>query len=182
MSKTRTIVLPGDGEADYRLRSIDERDLEDLRTWKNANKNSFFLREDITPEQQSAWFDKFRNRPDDQMFVVEQRTESGWEKIGCMGFRRLEDEGCVDAYNIIRSRKLEPASFSMSDAFRLLLAYAVDLHPSMPIRCKVLTENPAVEWYERNGFAKLDRGEGYVLMDLDKVSIGKIRSVIESNL
>jgi hypothetical protein len=104
------------------------------------------------------------------MFVVEQQVGGEWEKIGCMGFRLLTVEGCVDAYNIIRSHKIEPADFVFADPFRLMLAYAGSLY-SLPTRCKVLTENPAVQWYERNGFAIVGEGDGYVLMELDKDSI-----------
>jgi hypothetical protein len=134
------------------------------------NRNSFFLKDEITPEQQSAWFAAFRKRENDRMFVVEQQVGNKWEKIGCMGFRLLTDEGCVDAYNIIRSQKIEPADFVFADPFRLMLAYAGSLY-SLPIRCKVLTENPAVHWYERNGFAIVGEGDGYVLLELDKDSI-----------
>jgi ribosomal protein S18 acetylase RimI-like enzyme len=153
--------------AEYRLRSINEGDIEDLRVWKNLNRKSFFLKDEITPEQQSAWFVALSHRENDQMFVVEQHVAEDWEKIGCMGFRALDDEGCVDAYNIIRSQKIEPANFVFADPFRLMLAYAGSLY-QLPIRCKVLTENPAVQWYERNGFAKIGEGDGYVLMELDK--------------
>ena len=116
------------------------------------------------------------------MFVVEQLTDGNWEKIGCMGFRLLADEGCVDAYNIIRSRKIEPAGFTFADPFRLMLAYADSLCSELPIRCKVLSENPAVQWYERNGFAKVEERDGYFLMELDKTAVGDLQFVRSDNL
>ena len=155
--------------ADMRLRMIDISDIEELREWKNANKNSFFLREDITPEQQGVWYANFRDREDDFMFVVEQRVSGDdWQKVGCMGFRLLPDEGCVDGYNIIRSRRIDGASFSMSDAFLTMLAYADAEYPDQPIRVKVLSGNPAARWYERNGFATINERDGYKLMEVDK--------------
>ena len=90
-------ILTLTGHEDLRLRTINENDIEDLRSWKNENKNSFFLSQDITPEQQQKWFTAFSARENDHMFIVEQQTEGHWKKIGCMGFRRLDDEGCVDA-------------------------------------------------------------------------------------
>ena len=176
------MIIEPFAEAEFRIRDIDEGDIEDLRQWKNQNRQSFFLKEEVTPEQQAGWFTKFRERDDDRMFVVEQKVEGNWLKIGCMGFRVLEEEGCVDAYNIIRSRKLEPANFVFADPFKLMLAYAGALHPEMPIQCKVLSGNPAVEWYERNGFSKKEEREGFFLMELDKNVIDEVRFTENSEL
>jgi hypothetical protein len=173
-----TLVVNSSADPNFRLRAIDGGDLEELRTWKNANKGSFFLRSDITPEQQSNWFDSFSQRHDDHMFVVEQQTPTGWEKIGCMGYRLLEDEGCVDGYNIIRSRRIEPASFTMSDAFRLMLAQAAGKYPGFPLKLKVLTGNPAVAWYERNGFRITERSDDHVEMELEAGSIDDVQVII----
>lgn len=175
----KNAIIYSRGAADYRLRSIGPGDIDELRSWKNLNKASFFLRADITPEQQSEWFAAFSDRPGDHMFIVEQAVEDSWEKIGCMGFRLLEDEGCVDAYNIIRSHRIEPVAFNFSDPFRLMLAHAAGLYPVFPIRCKVLSENPAVSWYEKNGFAKVMAENTYFLLELDKASIAGIEPVFD---
>lgn len=181
MSEDRTLITSPE-HPDFRLRSIESSDIEDLRAWKNHHKGSFFLKEDITPEKQRVWFNHFCHRAADRMFVVEQRTDEGWEKIGSMGFRMLRDEGCVDAYNIMRARKIEPASFTMSDPFRTMLRYAATLHDNLPIRCKVLTDNPAVTWYERNGFSKIDEREGYVLMELDRGTVADLGMNISNHV
>lgn len=159
----------------FRLRTIEETDIDELRNWKNQNKNSFFLRDDITQEQQSLWFKHYLERENDWMFVVEQEVMQDREKIGCMGFRLLADEGCVDAYNIIRSKRIEPATFTMSDAFLAMLTFADQLYETLPIRCKVLSENPAVQWYERNGFEKVTLVDNYFLMQLDKVKLNDLK-------
>ena len=164
---------------EMRLRMIDVADIEDLREWKNANKGSFFLRQDITSEQQGEWYAKFREQEDNFMFVVEQLLGQQWEKIGCMGFRYLPDENCVDGYNIIRSRKIGDASFSMSDAFRTMLAHADSVYPDMPLRVKVLSENPAVAWYERNGFTTIGARDGYYLMEVDKQQLEDVNLAVE---
>jgi hypothetical protein len=167
------------GNAEFHLRSIDRDDLEDLRLWKNANKNSFFLKRDIDSAEQEKWFEGFSGRDDDHMFIVEQAIGDDWESIGCMGFRLLEDEGCVDAYNIIRSRKIEPASFTMADCFRTMLKYAASKYPERPIRCKVLRQNPAVAWYEKNGFSIVRSPPEYHVMELDKKRLDSV--LIEVN-
>ncbi len=167
-------ILSFEDHHDLRLREINTGDLEDLRQWKNENKQSFFLNHDITSEQQEKWYAGFSQREDDHMFIVEQLVDDDWEKIGCMGFRKIEEEGCIDGYNIIRAHKYERATFSMSEAFLGMLAYAEDLHTPLPIMVKVLSANPAVEWYEKNHFKILRKVKDYFLMELDKEAIKQI--------
>ena len=163
------LILSGAEYPDLRLRAIGTEDIENLRIWKNKNKGSFFLNRDILPEEQERWFDGFRTRREDFMFVVEQLTDGGWQSIGCMGFRHLPDEGAVDAYNIMRAANPAPGSFTMSDAFRLMLAFAAEKYADLPIQCKVLCANPAVEWYQMNNFSIVDRvNDKYYLMELAK--------------
>jgi RimJ/RimL family protein N-acetyltransferase len=164
---------------DLRLRAIGQEDIENLRTWKNENKNSFFLKQEITPEQQWKWYQAFSTRNDDHMFIVEQLEAGKWTPIGCMGFRELAEEGNVDAYNIIRSKKIGNASFTMSEAFRLMLAYASSLYPQLPLRVKVLSHNPAVAWYEKNDFSKIGEQDGYFAMELNKDSLNDFKGFIK---
>ena len=172
----KNVILSTADHADLRLRAIDREDIENLRVWKNKNKGSFFLNRDITPEEQEKWFENFSARDEDFMFVVEQSVGGDWRSIGCMGFRHLPDEGCTDAYNIMRAERGSPASFTMSDAFRLMLKYAVEIYPELPVRCKVLCANPAVEWYQKNDFSIVGQsGEEYYLMELAKDSLSGCR-------
>lgn len=178
----KNVILSVADHADLRLRAIDSEDIENLRIWKNKNKGSFFLNRDITPEEQAKWFEAFAARDEDYMFAVEQTVGGGdWQPIGCMGFRRLADEGCTDAYNIMRASNPVPASFTMSDAFRVMLGYAAGLYPDLPIRCKVLCANPAVQWYQKNNFSIIDQiGEEYYLMELEKDSLQNSKVIISN--
>ncbi|MEO6613350.1 MAG: GNAT family N-acetyltransferase [Chitinophagaceae bacterium] len=174
------LILGLKGHPDLQLRVITKNDIEDLRNWKNSNKTSFFLNQDITPEQQTKWFTVFSNQEHEHMFIVEQENGGEWKSIGCMGFRKLDDEGCTDAYNIIRSQKIEPASFTMSDAFGTMLAYAASLY-DLPVRCKVLSVNPAVEWYKKNDFSIVSTENNYYLMELDKSTLRKFDWFMKNN-
>ncbi|MGQ0739698.1 MAG: GNAT family N-acetyltransferase [Bacteroidota bacterium] len=171
---SKSLILFLAGHTDLQMRTIGKSDIENLRAWKNTNKHSFFLNQDITPAQQEKWYEAFSAREHDHMFVVEQLAENKWTCIGSMGFRKLEEESCVDAYNIIRAVKIEPASFTMSEAFLGMLAYADSLYPGLPIRVKVLNQNPAVSWYQRNGFTVIGTMTHYYLMELNKDSLSNI--------
>ena len=174
------ILITVPAHTDLRLRSIDQNDIENLRNWKNANKQSFFLNQDITPEQQANWYRNFSAREHDHMFIVEQLHEGAWQSIGCMGFRKLEEEGCVDAYNIIRAVKISPASFTMSEAFLLMLAYAAKLYPGLPLEVKVLSHNPAVAWYQKNHFSIRNTTDNYHRMELDQTILNNINWTVNN--
>jgi hypothetical protein len=177
----KNVILSLADHEDLRLRAIGKEDIENLRNWKNKNKTSFFLNRDITPEEQEKWFAAFSVRSDDYMFVVEQKVDGDWQSTGCMGFRKLADEGCVDAYNIMRGVKIEPGSFTMSDAFRAMLAFAASRYEDLPIRCKVLCGNPAVEWYKKNDFSILNSvNDEYFLMELSKDSLNNCNLIINN--
>ena len=77
------------------LRSASQTDLENLRTWKNKEKQYFFYQEEISKELQLNWFESFKLRPDDFMFM----TVFEGHVFGCMGIRWQKD--FWDVYNVI---------------------------------------------------------------------------------
>ena len=139
------------------LVSATDANQEDLRTWKNNHRTSFFYQEMIQPEQQLKWFQGYQERTDDYMFVIE---EDG-HPIGCMAFR-TEEEDAIDLYNIIRGEEGEHKVF-MRDAMYLMLSYIREKFPQRSIKCDVLKDNPAVKWYHKCGFAILEEKEYYIM-------------------
>ncbi|MEO6613352.1 MAG: hypothetical protein ABIT05_16960 [Chitinophagaceae bacterium] len=179
-NKDFTLCLEGHSGA--RLRTISKNDIENLRTWKNSKKTTCFLNHDITPEQQEKWYGMFYKQEHDYMFIVELAIGEEWKGIGCMGFRKLENEGCIDAYNIIRALKFGPPVFTMGDAFCLMLAYAASLYDNLPVQSKVLITNPAVVWYEKNHFFIEKAFSNYYLMELNKEAIKKYNLFIKNTI
>ena len=80
MNKNIKIAIPTEVDS-LSLRAINEHDLEYLRQWKNEQREFFFHKDIITPEQQRAWFAKFQVRNHDYMFIVDLNCKA----IGCMG-------------------------------------------------------------------------------------------------
>jgi hypothetical protein len=169
----KNVILGLEDDSTLRLRCISPTDIEKLRLWKNTNKGTCFLNDDISPQQQEEWYYNYCKKDADFMFMVEQKIEGDWKEVGCMGFRKLQTEGCVDAYNIIRAAKYEPASFTLGDAFCIMLAYAGSLYGLMPLRSKVLKKNPAVEWYKKYHFFIAGTESTYYLMEIDKTALTK---------
>lgn len=157
----QNIILFAKGILNMRLRSIAQKDLEDLRVWKNKNRIRFFYKQEISPEAQLDWYQGYVCREEDYIFMVEIKVSDRWEKVGCLGFRVVE--GNIDLYNIIRGSNLAIRS-SMRSAIILLLSYISGKY-EYPIKCDVLVDNPAVEWYNKCGFSiKECRGDYYIMV------------------
>lgn len=153
------ITLYDKDMADIRLRSIDQRDIEELRVWKNSNRSAFFYKQEISPEAQAQWYRKYLSG-EDYIFMAEININDEWEKIGCLGFRVVEEN--VDLYNIMRGRRTEVRS-SMRAAMLILLAHLTRKY-DFPVKCDVLAENPAVEWYKKCGFLISEYRDNYYIM------------------
>lgn len=148
-----------------RLRSITDDDVEELRIWKNKNKDSFFYKKEISPCEQSVWFQNYLQRDEDWILVAETMGMNGeWKKFGCLGYRVMEE--MIDLYNIIRGNQTTQKS-SMRDMMLLLTSF-LNYRYSMKIKCDVLVDNPAVEWYNKCGFFIYEKQEDYYVMMLDK--------------
>jgi RimJ/RimL family protein N-acetyltransferase len=60
-----------------RLRLLEESDLPMTLAWRNQDhiRTWFFHSDVITPEQHRRWFDAYRGRDDDFVFVIEETEE-----------------------------------------------------------------------------------------------------------
>ncbi|MBL0329719.1 MAG: GNAT family N-acetyltransferase [Bacteroidetes bacterium] len=155
--------LKSDQNSSIILRSIDKKDLEDLRTWKNANKNSFFHTSEITSEQQNNWYQGYLKRPEDFMFMVYVNNM----KIGCMGFRELSTENQIDVYNIILGNEEYGKKGYMGIALKTMCNFAHSIYKN-DITVKVLKTNPASNWYKKINFIELSPQIDYFYFKLNK--------------
>ena len=147
-------------ELSLRLGSIQESDGEKLREWKNANRHAFFFQDIITPDQQAHWFEKYQSRADDYMFMVIVEAQT----IGCMGFRMIER--CADIYNLILGERAWGGKGLMSQAMRLMCSFILSDF-SREIGAQVLRSNPAIRWYQQNGFRAYLTHDTFIEMRLD---------------
>ena len=151
-----SLKVAGEVES-LRLRAANDNDLEFLRQWKNEQREFFFHKDIITPDQQHAWFAKFKARNDDYMFIVDLNCKA----IGCMGIRLLDE--AWDVYNVILGLADYGKKGYMGKAFQTMLTYAKSVS-NCPITLQVLKTNPTVAWYEKNGFVVIsEQGDHYSL-------------------
>lgn len=78
-----------------------------------------------------------------------------------MGFRYIN--GKADVYNVMRG--VAGKKGTMGLALRRMCNYALQMYPGI-LGVKVLRDNPAVAWYERNGFKEIGVFEDYVELEL----------------
>jgi ribosomal protein S18 acetylase RimI-like enzyme len=129
-----------------RLRAIGPGDLEDLRRWKNDNREAFFFEGTISAEDQKRWYAGYLERADDVMFVV----ESGGEKAGCIGARLDGDE--VDVYNVIADTAYRGKGL-MKTAVLALCGWIRGKWVK-PIRVLVKEDNDVLGFYYECGFTE----------------------------
>lgn len=145
---------------EVRLRTINDKDIDKIRIWKNKNKERFFYKKEITAEEQKKWYANYLKREDDYIFVSEVFDGTKWETYGCIGYR-VVGEG-IDLYNVIRGNKTNAIS-SMKKAMKLIVKY-LSKHSYEFIKCDVLVDNPAVEWYNECGFVIKEKYDDYYVM------------------
>lgn len=158
-------------DAAVRLRLCEERDQAALRTWKNANRQFFFHKDEITEAQQAAWFAGYSKRLDDHMYIIEEEVDGTWVSVGVAGVRLLPEENTLDAYNIMRGSKTDQNRASMGECFRLLCDTARREY-GIQVSCKVLVGNPALDWYKRLGFRCREATGEYELLVDDAARLG----------
>lgn len=154
-------LFRGDGAA-ISLQLADWGDLENLRVWKNIERNYFFYNQEINAEQQQAWFNEYLTRQNDYMYIV----KLGDYSVGCMGIRQLGGEW--DVYNVILGIKEYGGRGIMAIAFSAMLRAAMDV-AVLPISLKVLKCNPAVGWYIKQKFVVTEEHSTYYKMKYNPV-------------
>lgn len=160
-------IIPGPDGCGFQLRLAEADDNETLRLWKNQHKRYFFLKQDITPDQQAAWFASYQERPHDHVFMVDEEGAEGYVTVGVVAARLLPDEGTVDLYNIMRGART-PADHTNMGTALLSLCSAIARAYKESITCKVLTDNPALGWYARLGFCEVEDRVSYKLLRLKR--------------
>ncbi|MEK4418463.1 GNAT family N-acetyltransferase [Bacillus sp. FSL K6-0268] len=73
------------------IREIEERDIELIRNWRNQDKiRQYFLNQNyITEQQQQEWFQMYKQKKDDKMFIIEKSGAKN-TRIGAFAFYYID--------------------------------------------------------------------------------------------
>lgn len=162
----------------FYLRTIVPQDIEELRIWKNINRNSFFYNKIIDINQQREWYEKYSQKSDDYILIIEEKSDDSTlvNKIGCIGFRYI-DRGTIDVYNVLRGNDSVKNS-RILDAMNILINWLID-NTEAKIKCDVLLDNKAITWYEKCGFIIEKKVDNYVIMTINKEKYKKFEVIKE---
>lgn len=150
------------------LRLIQAKDLENLRHWRNDNRQYFFDSVFITPEMEQKWFKGYRQKENDLIFIIE--TPAG-RPIGTVSLYRIDPAAKQAEFGrmVVGDLANRQKGFGY-DAARALLAWGFSTLGLEKIVLEVWGNNqPAIRLYEKLGFKKT-AAEG----DKLKLSLNKL--------
>ena len=133
-------------DIDLELSPICKDDIEKLRIWKNSNKEFFFLKKDITREEQINWYkNSYLKETNNKIFIVKYQNI----KIGTLGYRL--NNNCWDIYNVMNINNEFKGKGIMSIALIKLINHLKE-QKNIDIVANVLITNNNINWYLKNNF------------------------------
>lgn len=149
------------------LRLLEEDDLENLRTWRNDSRHSFFNSDIITADGQRRWFENvYQKKPDDLIFVIE--TGEG-EPVGAVSLYDFKPKEKQAEYGRMVVSKEHRRNGYAQDASEALIEFGFDeLGLDRVVLGVVPSNRLAIDLYEKMGFKVTKRGKDETRMVLDK--------------
>lgn len=145
-------------EGEIKLTSISIDDIENLRNWKNENKDFFFLDKEITIEKQKKWYENIYLKDENNYIFI---ITYGFHTIGTIGCRLINDKW--DIYNVMNISNSFKGKGIMSIALKLLIDFTETIKIS-EISAKVLVSNLNLNWYLKNRFVVSEKLDNYYLI------------------
>jgi RimJ/RimL family protein N-acetyltransferase len=166
-AKTRMRVLDGDR---VRLRPLAEADLPLTRAWRNRDEIRRWFRtsEPIGAAQHAAWWERYRDRDDDLVWIVEEKREAGGVRpVGMIALYAIDpSRGEAEFGRLMLGEPDAVGKGLATEATRLVSGLALGELGLRRVHLEVAADNAAaIAVYERCGFARESRGgAGWVIM------------------
>lgn len=138
------------------FRFITHLDNETLRYWKNRNRRSFFHQDLISMQEQAAWYADYEVNTENVMLI----WCPGAVTSGCVGVKRHDNR--IEIYNVMSWNPTLKGTGVFSRAVSSLLHSIMLTQQESVIFANVLSDNPAVTWYEKIGFTSVAHKEHQV--------------------
>ena len=146
-----------------RLRPLAEADLPLTRAWRNRDDVRRWFRdaEPIGDEQHRAWWGAYRERPDDFVFVIEEKLPEGARPVGMVSLYRVDVRPREAEFGRFLIGEPEAAGRGLAaEATRLLVDWAFGELALERIVLEVRADNArALVLYRASGFV-LERSAG----------------------
>jgi RimJ/RimL family protein N-acetyltransferase len=139
-----------------RLRLLAAADLPKTLQWRNQDhiRRWFFFSDIITAEQHQAWFEKYQDRDDDFVFVIEECTPSGFRPVGQIAIYHVDWEALSAEYGRVMIGEADAAGKGLAKAAtQAVLRIAFEQLGLREVYLEVLADNTrAIALYESTGF------------------------------
>lgn len=137
------------------LKPIGAGDIEWLRSVRNKYRDSFYSRDEISPLQQRAWYDRYAECNTDLMFIIQDKQG---EKVGTIALYNIKmDDRSADVGRIIILDEYRGEGY-MEEALNLLVEHAFKRMRLFKIKVSTYLDNAAaIGLYSKVGFESLPR-------------------------
>ena len=158
-----------------RLRLLQDADLPMTRDWRNQDHiRKWFLHSDvITPGQHERWWQAYRERDDDFVFVIEE-TEALRRPVGQVSIYNIDQSAARAEFGRLMIGEREANGLGLArEATALLVEHALANWALREIYLEVLENNrPALAVYAACGFRESRRNAGLVHMTRSRMPEG----------
>jgi diamine N-acetyltransferase len=167
------------GDEIVRLRLIEERDLETTLSWRNRDDARIWFKtsDPIPLESHKAWFQRYFEKDDDFLFIVETQDHPARPvgQVSVYGIDWSAQSAEVGRFLVAPG---EGGKGYMTGACQLLIAYCCGPLGLDYVFLEVMERNArARRLYETIGFSEEDRHDGLIRMGR---TIASLRAIVES--
>ena len=155
----------GEGASSIALQTIDQDDLDDLRSWKNKNRRLLLHAGEIGGPALKAWFEEYLGQESEFIFKV----MSPERLVGFMGFRV---DGETAGINLLAAPARPKDRAAYDRAFRLLTTY-IHAHHTQMIRCPMVGLRER-EWIRATGYRVFSQTKDSAALELDPARFAPI--------
>ncbi|WP_179884218.1 GNAT family N-acetyltransferase [Bacillus toyonensis] len=153
------------------IREIKASDIELIRSWRNRSdiKKNFIDTDTISESQQQLWYKNYLMKPDDIMFIIEEKNIFK-SAIGTAALYNIKTkEQTVEFGRLIVGHMPAQRKGFGKQATMLVCKYAFDVLKSKQINLTVLHDNiKAIQLYLKIGFIITNTTFDVVHMSLNK--------------
>ncbi|MGQ9907544.1 MAG: GNAT family N-acetyltransferase [Candidatus Flexifilum sp.] len=164
----KPVIAPIEGER-IRLRPLAETDLPLTLAWRNQDhiRRWFFHSDIIQPEQHRAWFDKYRAKDDDFVFIiVVKETDTPIGQVALYRIDRVQQEAEFGRI-MIGEASASGKGYAREATQLIVQRFGFEQLGLRRIYLEVFADNaPAIAIYEKCGFRRVGEQGGQILMEI----------------
>lgn len=139
------------------LRPLEWEDIGNLRALRNENRHLFLTTDLVTEEGQKKWYERYLEKQDDLMFVVEKREKPG-QFIGTVALYDIDwDTMTCEFGRTLIDKKLAPEKGIGTEATAAMCTFGFDV-----LKIKKIIGHA---WKTNERILKVDQRAGYQIIE-----------------